>query len=106
MPVAFGREMSNEQEQMSNGSTKRIRVAARLIRGSDLKPFLAVTEPELNSQTSSQFATESCAIFRQLAKYRQRKLSQVTKNQSPQEWGHQLLVADRHGISDGVRTDA
>jgi hypothetical protein len=98
--------MTNEQEQMSNGSAKRIRVAAHPIRSSELEAFVAVTEPELNSQTSSEFATEFCAIFRQLAKYRQRKLSQVTKNQSPQEWGNQLLVADRHGISDGVRADA
>jgi hypothetical protein len=91
---------------MSNGFAKRIRVAAHPIRRSDLESFVAVTEPELNSQTSSEFANEFCATFRQLAKYRQRKLSQVAKNQSPQKWGHQLLVADQHAISDGVRADA
>src|SRR5580704_3185842 len=78
--TAFGHEMSNVQEQMSNGSAKRIPVTARPIRGSDLESFVAVTEPELNSQTPSKFPNESCAIFRQLAKYRQLKLSQVTKN--------------------------
>jgi len=77
---AFSHEMSNEQEQMSKGSAKRIRVAAPPIRGSDLESCVAVTEPELNSLTPSRFPNEFCAIFRQLAKYRQLKLSQVTKN--------------------------
>ena len=77
---AFSHEMSHVQEQMSNGSAKRIRVAARPIRSSELESFVAVTEPELNSQTSSKSPNELCAIFRQLAKYRQLKLSQVTKN--------------------------
>ena len=79
---AFSHEMqrARTQEQMSNGSVKHIRVTARPIRGGDLDSLVAVVEPELNSETSSKFTHESCAIFRQLAKYRQLKLSQVTKN--------------------------
>jgi hypothetical protein len=60
---AFGRGMSNEQEQMSNGSAKRIRVAARPIRSSELESFVAVAEPELNSQTSSKFTNEFARYF-------------------------------------------
>ena len=79
---AFSREMqrARTQEQMSNGSVNHVRVAAPPIRGSDLESCVAVTEPELNSLTASKFTNEGCAIFRQLAKYRQLKLSQLTKN--------------------------
>ena len=80
MASAFGHEMSDEREQMSQGSSIHVRVAARPFQDRDLESVRAVTEPELNSQKSSSFPRECCARFRQLAKSRQSKLSQIQKN--------------------------
>jgi hypothetical protein len=72
--------MSNEQEQMSNGSAKHIRVTARPIRDSDLESLVAVTEPSLSSQTSSKLPNKCWLKTRQLANFRQVDLSETLKN--------------------------
>jgi hypothetical protein len=55
-------------------------VSVRPFRGSDPESVVAVTEPELTSLISRKFLTDCWANFRQLAKVRQSKLSQIPKN--------------------------
>lgn len=47
----------------------------------DLEHVRAVTAPEVTSQKSGKYSMECCAKSRQLAKFRQSRLSQATKNQ-------------------------
>jgi hypothetical protein len=55
MANSFGFEMSDEQEQMSDASDNHVRVTGRPFTASNLEYAVAVTEPELNSHTSSKF---------------------------------------------------
>ena len=57
-----------------------VRVTMRPFRRSDLESVVALTEPELNYLISRKFPTDCWANFRQLAKVRQSKLSQIPKN--------------------------
>src|ERR1700683_3315061 len=46
MASAFGHEMTDEQKQMSEGSSMHVRVTSRTFRNSDLESVCEVNEPE------------------------------------------------------------
>jgi hypothetical protein len=67
MASAFGRKMSNEQEQTSNGSARQFRITARTFRDSDLESMRAVNEPE---PTPRNRASSQRNIARNFANWR------------------------------------
>jgi hypothetical protein len=80
MVSAFGHEMSDEKQQISEGTSMHVRVTMRPFRGRNPESVVAVTEPELNSLISGKFPSYCWANSRQLVKSRQSKLSQIPKN--------------------------